>query len=95
MALPFDSKAISDDERSTASASLNTHDTEPEGDGWIDHPIIQQDPQVVVDQAVTNILPEGDDSIAPEGDNYGSDDGAIAPTRNLTRCCRQHCFCIT
>ena len=36
-------------------------------------------------QAVPNIVPEGDDSIAPEGDNDGSDDGAIAPTRTRRR----------
>ena len=42
---------------------------------------MQHNPEIVVDQAVPNIVPEGDDSIAPEGDNYGSDDGAIAPPR--------------
>ena len=78
-----------DDERSTASASRDKHDTEPEGDGWIDHPIIQQNPEIVVDQAVPNIVPDGDDSISLEGDNHGSDDGAIAPTRTRTRRCRQ------
>ena len=40
-----------------------------------------------MDQAVPNIVPEGDDYIAPEGDNDGSDDSAIAPT--CTRRCRQ------
>ena len=43
----------------------------------------------MVDQEVPNIVPEGDDSIAPEGDNDGSDDGAIAPTLTRTRCRRQ------
>ena len=85
MAPPFDSNAISDDESSTVSESRKKHDTELEGDGWIDHPIIQQDPEIVVDQAVPNIVPEGDDYIAPEGDNDGSDDGAIAPTRTRRR----------
>ena len=42
-----------------------------------------------MDQAVTNIVPEGDDSITPEGDNCGSDDGTIAPTRTHTRRRRQ------
>ena len=88
MAPPFDSNTISDEERSTASASHKTHDTEPEGYGWIDHPIIQQDPEIVVDQAVPNIVPEGDNSIAPEGDNYVSDDGAISHTRTRCRCQR-------
>ena len=45
-ALPFDSNAIWDDERSTASASRKTHDIEPEVDGWIYHPIIKQDPEI-------------------------------------------------
>ena len=48
---------------------------------------MQHNPEIVVDQAVPNIVPEGDDYIAPEGDTYGSDDGAIAPPR--TRCCCQ------
>ena len=39
----------------------------------------------MVDQAVPNIFPEGDDYIAPEGDNDGSYDGAIAPTRTRRR----------
>ena len=65
--------------------SCVSRDAEAVGDGWIDHPIIQQDPEIVVDQAVPNIVPEGDDSITPEGDNYGSDDGAIAPTCTSNR----------
>ena len=82
---PFDSNAISDDERSTASASRDTRDTEPEGDGWIDHPIMQQDPEILAGNEGPNIVPEGDDSIAPEGDNADSDDGAIAPPRRRRR----------
>ena len=41
-----------------------------------------------MDQAVPNIVSERDDSIAPEGDNDGSDDGAIAPARTCRRCQR-------
>ena len=88
MVPPFESNAILDDERITDSASRDTHDIEPEGDGWIDHPIMQNDPEIVRDQAVPNIVPDGHNSIAPEGDNYGSDDGAIAPPCNRY-CCQR------
>ena len=68
-----ESYVAQEDEKKTAHGMA-------QGDGWIGHPIIQQDPEIVVDLAVPNIVPEGDYSIAPEGDNDGSDDGAIAPT---------------
>jgi len=53
---PFDSNAILDDKCSNASASRDTHNTEPEGDGWVDHPIMHQDAEIMMDQAGPNIF---------------------------------------
>jgi hypothetical protein len=83
---PPDPAPISDDERSvdSDSAPRDERDTEPEGDGWIDHPDLLADPDDGPDAQphappAPNIIPEGDES------DSGDTERAVAPRRRRRR----------
>ena len=87
-----------DDERSVDSDSEphEAQDSEPEGDGWIDHPDLLEKPvdkptmPAAPPQNVPVDAPEGDPTIIPEGDDSSDSGLAIATPRTHRRRRREH-----
>jgi hypothetical protein len=74
---PDNGPIVLDDEASVDSESREVQNPEPEGDGWIDHPDILEDP-IETQPTAPAIAPEGGPTTAPEGDDNDSVQ-AVAP----------------